>query len=215
MAMMTLKDAIEHCKDRDKTGQNPLLDAEQLVCWLRELEDLRSLKGYGFIAKVVDFVNERRKSDGGYAPVEEDDFGMLSELIHELIALKWESDPDGDFPINVKIINRKTHWPLHYMPLYYDHHVEDGEVPFDAYMRMFTINASIFQKELESALRLMARMGQVETASREAVTTLSTFLEKEKADELWPGSLGSIRKVVDTAIRLLGGKITIKKEKGK
>jgi len=55
------------------------------------------------------FLSERRESDGGYAPVEPEDWDQLHKIINCLINAKWMADPDGDRPINYRLVNRNYH----------------------------------------------------------------------------------------------------------
>ena len=67
------------------------------------------------------FLADRRKSDGGYALVEKSDIDLFYRLIYALIEEKWQNDCDGDYPVEVKIINRRTHERMHYLPVPYLH----------------------------------------------------------------------------------------------
>lgn len=79
--------------------------------------------------KLTDFLQERRVSSGGYAEITERDIKDLYQLIDAIIVAKCAPDPDGDYPIDFKLIDRTKYWPMHYLPEPYDHelkNVEDG-----------------------------------------------------------------------------------------
>jgi len=66
------------------------------------------------LQKTIDkFLKERRKSDEGWAVVEDEDIEQLYSIISKLIQLKCEPDLDGDYPIECDLINRrKQHYVL-------------------------------------------------------------------------------------------------------
>ena len=68
---------------------------------------------------IAKFLAECRESDGGYAPVTESDMEQLEAIIAILVSTKFEPDPDGDFPVEWKLINRNTHHGMHYRPVPY------------------------------------------------------------------------------------------------
>jgi len=74
--------------------------------------------------KVEKFLQERRESDGGYAPVTIQDHTGLCEILELLVEMKWGPDPDGDFPVEVKITNRHAQERLQFQPLPYWHKAE-------------------------------------------------------------------------------------------
>jgi hypothetical protein len=57
---------------------------------------------------IDEFLTERRESRGGWAEVTKDDVKLLSKIISALIKAKCEEDPDGDFPIEFLLINRRV-----------------------------------------------------------------------------------------------------------
>ena len=66
------------------------------------------------LAKIESFLTTRSLSDGGWAPVSKEDFDSLDEIFSELIDAKWGADPDGDRPINFKLIDRTRFEPDHF-----------------------------------------------------------------------------------------------------
>jgi hypothetical protein len=86
--------------------------------------------------KIEGFLSARRRSRGGWAEVTSKDVEDLGEIVYDLIALKCDSDPDGDLPIEVEIINRRTHMRSHFEPVPYeydkpDHYFSRTELNFD------------------------------------------------------------------------------------
>lgn len=73
------------------------------------------------LEKIEAFLNERRVSDGGFAPVTDKDMEQLHEVMYALVEAKWGSDPDGDRPLNYILIDRTKYWPMHYQPVLYAH----------------------------------------------------------------------------------------------
>lgn len=67
------------------------------------------------------FLETRRKSDGDYAPVTDEDMLHLENILHRLVELKCEADPDGDRPIEWILVNRRTHERLYLRPIRYTH----------------------------------------------------------------------------------------------
>jgi hypothetical protein len=73
------------------------------------------MKTTQMITTIGKFLAEPRRSDGGYAEVTEQDVATLSELLDELLAAKFEPDPDGDMPIRVRITDLTRYQPLRYL----------------------------------------------------------------------------------------------------
>ena len=67
------------------------------------------------------FLKEHRESfSGGWAGVTEHDMGMLYRIVRELLSLKCDKDADGDYPIQVKLVNRRIFEADHFSPVPYD-----------------------------------------------------------------------------------------------
>ena len=69
------------------------------------------------IQAIKQFLAEHRASDGGYAEVKAEDMRRLHELIALLLDEKFERDSDGDFPVDVTIIDRTRYRGSHYQAL--------------------------------------------------------------------------------------------------
>ena len=50
--------------------------------------------------------NRSEAKDGGWPFVEPGDAYILQRIINSIVAAKWGTDPDGDYPIVVKVIDR-------------------------------------------------------------------------------------------------------------
>ncbi len=76
----------------------------------------------GIIEMVEDFLETRVLSkDGNFAPVSDDDVDCLINIFHEIVGTKWERDTDGDWPIDVIVIDRTKYEYMHYRPVAYRH----------------------------------------------------------------------------------------------
>lgn len=73
------------------------------------------------------FLAERRESEGGWAKVTDKDIEQLRKLCRLLIEAKCEADPDGDYPIEVTVVNRRTHQGIPYDPMPYHDSVTNDE----------------------------------------------------------------------------------------
>lgn len=105
------------------------------------------------LAKSIDeFLTERRKSDGGYAPVTELDFNQLCTIIDRIVKMKWSKDPDGDLPIEVEVIDRTRFEPMHYAPVPYEHEVKNA-LEQGQRLSIVLMNSQIASRELDITLR--------------------------------------------------------------
>lgn len=111
--------------------------------------------------KIDSFLAERRKSEGGYALITDQDVKDLSGIIRGLIELKCERDPDGDLPIQFALCNRRTHhfavdpW-INTVPYRDDEEDEDGRYRVNPLERggrleklMFIVNSATSQLSSE------------------------------------------------------------------
>jgi len=106
------------------------------------------------------FLEDHRESlGGGWAEITPEDINDLYEIIRELIDLKCDKDADGDFPIQVKIVNRRTHEHLHYDAVpYREQRTEDNEVerevPFMDMLRVLMMNLNMASNRLDTEVRV-------------------------------------------------------------
>jgi len=104
------------------------------------------------------FLEDRRESHrGGWAKVTPEDVTLLREIVHELIELKCELDADGDLPIEVNLVNRRTHERLHYSAVpYREQRKDDGSVeiiPFPDMLRVLTGHVSMAADRLNTEVQ--------------------------------------------------------------
>lgn len=98
------------------------------------------------------FLAERRISDGGYAPVTDEDMKQLDDLMYELVQAKCGADPDGDRPIECTLVNRKTHERLHYFPIPYGHKLKNFEAMRNRISLLMT-NLDMAQEAVSKMMR--------------------------------------------------------------
>jgi predicted RNA-binding Zn-ribbon protein involved in translation (DUF1610 family) len=99
------------------------------------------------------FLAEKRVSDGGLAPVTEEDIVQLHVILNRIIRMKWGADPDGDWPINWQLIDRTRFEPMHYRPVPYEHEAE-GVARLER-LNIVLLNANIANRELDVTLRIL------------------------------------------------------------
>ncbi len=66
--------------------------------------------------KISKFISTRYLSDGGYSKVTKEDLELLYNIVELLIELKWEADPDGDYPVDFALIDKKNERMDYYEP---------------------------------------------------------------------------------------------------
>ena len=76
---------------------------------------------------IATFLAERRESDGGYAPIINNDLEQLYAIIRLLIVEKFQADPDGDRPIDVHLVDRTKYWPNSYLDVEYSHNAKTDD----------------------------------------------------------------------------------------
>lgn len=57
-------------------------------------------------AKIEKFLAGKKKSAGGWAPVDEGEIEELENIVYALIEAKYEKDPDGDLPVSAHLTDR-------------------------------------------------------------------------------------------------------------
>ena len=106
-------------------------------------------------AQIENFLKDKKKSTGGWAPVDDDEIEALETIIGALISLKYEKDPDGDLPVSAHLTDR-TRFKLPFiLPIPHtvscNQQVADLSVLHDAIGRHMSMAAS----NSESAKSLM------------------------------------------------------------
>ena len=103
--------------------------------------------------QIQEFLSERRLSDGGWAPVEQQDFWQLDDIIQSLISAKWGADADGDRPVEYTLIDRTLYTGTFFLPIRYMYDANKTELM--SIMRDCMTNVSIAQSQLSTAIRMM------------------------------------------------------------
>lgn len=99
--------------------------------------------------KVAKFAEERRESDGGWAPVTEDDMDQLRYIIDALLLLKFAEAPTVICQSTTFLVDRTKYEPMHYEPLPYK-----TEASFVERLNIAMMNAEIAQDRARQIVRL-------------------------------------------------------------
>jgi len=110
------------------------------------------------------FLAEKRVSDGGWAPVTEQDLRQLCSLMDRIIRMKWGKDPDGDLPIELEVVDRTRFQRMHYAPVPYEQDA-DGALGLER-LGIVLLNANIANRELDVTLRILQNKLREKTKSR-------------------------------------------------
>ena len=102
---------------------------------------------YGFLA-------EHRDSDGGWAPVTEQDLVQLDAIICLLIEAKWSPDTDGDRPISYRIVDRTREELPQALVLPLIRGAAGTEEAWDRYIDLAATNVSMAAQRLEMGIKL-------------------------------------------------------------
>ena len=116
--------------------------------------------------KIEAFLDEPRSSNGGYAKITDQDVVDLKDIINMLIDAKCETDPDGDLPLQVKVVNLTTHQSTHFMALPHHHDTEKSKDLKDV-LSIASMNASIAVDQVTKTVRLMELLDRFEKEDEE------------------------------------------------
>lgn len=121
------------------------------------------------------FLSKRKKSDGGWADVTDDELDEFMEIVELLALRKWEPDYQGSLPIKFEVINRHTHyWPMPVWGINHDENQDDLH-KMSLMVRLITEH--------------MQRMAQNKLSFRRDMNRYYDLLEKdqiiEKGDEFY------------------------------
>lgn len=120
---------------------------------------------------IEQFLSEKRRSNrGGWAEVTDKDIKLLDDIICQLVKSKCEPDADGDYPIQVKLINRRTHERLHFLPVPYSHS-RNGSMEEELANCEAALNASMTN---------MATAAETASRNFKTVQSMNRFVEKMK-----------------------------------
>jgi hypothetical protein len=100
------------------------------------------------------FLANHRHSNGGWAEITEEDIDGLRSIINALVSRKCDKDPDGDYPIEVKIINRRTTNRLSFYPLPYYWVANTTDYDMDLAERFALENIKIACDELQQVIEV-------------------------------------------------------------
>ena len=101
--------------------------------------------------------NHRESHRGGWAKITPADVSQLREIVHELIELKCDKDADGDLPIEVHLVNRRTHERMHYRPYPYPAFDRPDEYSFHDRLRILVGNLHTATTRLDTEVQCAER----------------------------------------------------------
>ena len=102
------------------------------------------------------FLSEFRESHGDYATVLEEDEKQLHKLLYALRKAKFETDCDGDYPIEFEIINRHKYERMNFRPQPYTHKAKTTE-DFIRCIEAAKTNVIMATSQLDIALDALKR----------------------------------------------------------
>lgn len=147
-------------------------------------------------AVIATFLAEGSPSKGGFAKVGPKDEEQLAGIIRQLIAAKYETDPDGDLPLSFDLIDRTRYMNYHFFPVRHfhdDRKEEEGLNVLDLHeeMRSAQANVGMAQEQVKQVLvqmefglfRPLQEGGSVRAGDRsyEQVTSFTTYEALEAA----------------------------------
>ena len=126
---------------------------------------------------IARFLAEPRESDGGYAEVKTQDVATLHELLAELLAAKFEPDPDGDMPLSINITDLTREQPSRYLAV---SRCRDDETwdSIDARIRACLCNMAIAHADVQQATSPLYRLRD---SSPQRVQRLDTACRQARA----------------------------------
>lgn len=106
--------------------------------------------------KIDDFLSEKRESHGDYAEITQQDVNQLNEIVHMLVEEKCDPDPDGDYPIDIHLVNRVRFEPVQFFLIPYRHHLRDknDEEGLEERFNKLLFNLSSVMSKVESELKI-------------------------------------------------------------
>lgn len=105
--------------------------------------------------KIDKFISMRRKSKtGGWAEVTDCDIDDLSEIINDLLELKFERDCDNDLPVEFCLVDRNKHYSIPYVYVPYERMGDVIDGNFERYFDSTRLNWEIASTAFNQALKL-------------------------------------------------------------
>jgi hypothetical protein len=103
--------------------------------------------------QIEKFLENKKKSAGGFAPVDDGEIDELSEIVYALIEAKYQRDPDGDLPVSAHLTDRTRYKLPFILPI---PHTRDEAVPnVSAMLEAVDHHMSMAASHSESANTLM------------------------------------------------------------
>jgi hypothetical protein len=144
-------------------------------------------------ARVVAFIKDRKKSEGGFASVTPKEIDDLYDIIADLISLKYESDPDGDLPVRVRLVDWTRFEPEHWFLVPHSKFgEEDDKIAVDR-LRSMLINLEMATKALERHVRI-GQDGSIATPAER-----TALLKLARADAVFAAREADQRSAMNTA----------------
>lgn len=106
-------------------------------------------------SKITAFLKDKRKSkSGGWAEVTDSDIADLSDIINDIIGLKFERDCDGDLPVEYCLVDRNKYYNIPYVYVPYERDGDTVNGNFERYFESTRLNWEIANSAFNQALRL-------------------------------------------------------------
>ena len=140
----------------------------------------------GYCVKILEFLVPLLEirceaKNGGWPQVKPDDVVMLRQVILAVVMAKWGRDPDGDLPIETKVVDRTRYRSLTQAPLLYEHRAETMTRLFGI-LDLASLNVASSIDAYRSIMQEVdTRLGDFE-ADNEAIMRMPLFAPDE-ADE--------------------------------
>lgn len=120
--------------------------------------------------KVEEFVEAQVPASpgGGWAPVAEGDIAKLAEIVRELVACKYQTDADGDHPVEFQLIDRTRFERPHYFLVPYTYKVKTA-AEYESAISNVVSNVAIAANALDVLHRCRAELLRREAAKAKEV----------------------------------------------
>lgn len=97
-------------------------------------------------------MNDREKYPYKLGPVDQVAFGKFWDKVYDMACQEFGIDEDGDARVTIQLLDRSRFWPLHYMPVRYEHKVATIE-ELDKEMSTHFTNLGLAMDSLQTHLR--------------------------------------------------------------
>ena len=104
--------------------------------------------------RIDKFLKKKIKSHGGRAPVLVEDLEEICEIFCGIIELKYQSDADGEYPVDFMVTDRTTCEPMQFYPRPYPPNYSGEPGPEDMLRDMLRFDYA--QSNLELAAGLLS-----------------------------------------------------------